>query len=914
MKGEIDNKLIFGKYKVLKKIGRGSFGFVYKGKNIINEENVAIKVEDWRLQGDILESEAYFLYYLKGFGIPEIKSFGVYGKYKILVQTLLGYSIEQEFELRNNKFELKDICMIAIQLIDRLEFIHSKYIIHRDIKTDNILLDEETKKIIYLIDFGLAKKYRSARTGRHIKFAIPRRLTGTARYASTNALRGTEQSRRDDLESLGYVLIYLAKKGYLPWQGLAIEDRLERYKKIYQLKRFTAPEKLCEDISYEFCEYIKYTKNLQFEEKPDYDYLRGLFINILNRLHLQNDLNFSWISLEYNGENKKNEYSRNGSLNKNKRKRSPYSRILKNIQNSKEKEKNLEKIDKNNLLFDIENKVEKRDNNLLVKRQKQKLKLKMNLNDEVKKDINKPKIISNENQIETHSDNLGTQNTQYNLSVNMDDIDNNLNFFELKDKNEYLLTKNKTIKLENNDKEIKNKNNTQVNRPIIFDLNNGSFNNAQILKCLSQKNIKTDFIDIEKICNLNNKRISIKDPILSKNFFENKIISKLNKIKSNNRNKNSKNQNKINNSETLNNNNINTNKINNNISNGNKDKKINNNNYIKYQNYINNHKIFKLNESNPNYSISIDKINKSQDNNRKHYISPIQNLKIKSNKMNNIKKINFKKIILGNRNENSNNNINISKDTMEESIGKINYYKLNNENIMNGIKNKVSNGEYLLKNNFNIQKKLNISNNEIKTHNINSLKIYKSPQIKNKNYMNLFSSKNQDHSGNKKYNLKNGLFNIKNLNNKNLINFTQYNNIINNPFDLNKNKTITLFKKNSLVNKNQLKKIKLNQFENEFSIKKRKIYNSPMTNRTNNQSKKAYIYNNNNAINNSTITPTNNNFNFNIINNRIINAKIQRKLICQNNDNFIPENLNNNINIAISGNKNEYKRIFTFNK
>jgi hypothetical protein len=321
-----------------------------------------------------------------------------------------------------------------------------------------------------------------------------------------------------------------------------------------------------------------------------------------------------------------------------------------------------------------------------------------------------------------------------------------------------------------------------------------------------------------------------------------------------------------------------------------------------------------LNKSNPNCSISIDNKNKSHINNRKHYISPIQNLKMKNYKVNNIKQIKLKAKILENKNNKRNNNINISKATKEDNIGKINYYLLKNENVMNGIKKKVLNEENPLREIFNIQKKLNISNNEIKTHNINSLKIYKSPQIKNKNYMNLFSSKNQDHSGNKKYNLKNGLFNIKNLNNKNLINFTQYNNIINNPFDLNKNKTITLFKKNSLVNKNQLKKIKLNQFENEFSNKKRKIYNSPMTNRTNNQSKKAYIYNNNNAINNSTITPTNNNFNFNIINNRIINAKIQRKLICQNNDNFIPENLNNNINIAISGNKNEYKRIFTFNK
>ena len=904
MKIDNNNNLIFGKYKILKILGKGSFGFVYKGKNIINEENVAIKVEDWKSQGDVLESEAYFLYYLKGFGIPEIKSFGVYGKYKVLVQTLLGNSIEKEFQLRKNKFELKDICMIAIQLIDRLEYIHSKYIIHRDIKTDNIMIDEETKKIIYLIDFGLAKKYRSARTGRHIKFSIPRRLTGTARYASTNALRGTEQSRRDDLESLGYVLVYLAKNGYLPWQGLTIADRLERYKRIYYMKKLLSPEKICEKISYEFCDYLKYTKNLQFEEKPDYDYLRGLFLNILNRNHLQNDLNFSWISFEYKGKNMKKEHSRNSSISK--RKRSPYSRILRNIQNSREREKNLEKIDENNLSHEIENKVKKRDNNLLAKRQKEKLKLQISSNDEEKTDISKSKSSKNENHIETHSDNLGTQITQYNLSVNMDDVDNNLHFFELKDKkimNTLQLTKNKTIKLEKNDNKGNNRNNTQVNRPIIFDINNGSFNNAQILKCFSQKNIKTDFIDIQKKSNLNNISISIKASILPKNYFENNIISQLNKMKSNN--KNSKKNNNINKSETINNNNINNIKIINSISNGNKDKKININNYIKYQNYNNNQAIIKLNKSNPNCSISIDNKNKSHIINRKHYISPIQNLKMKNYKVNNIKQIKLKAKILENKNNKRNNNINISKATKEDNIGKINYYLLKNENVMNGIKKKVLNEENPLREIFNIQKKLNISNNEIKS---NSLKKHKSLQNKNSNYTYLYSPKSQ----NKRNNLNNGLYNIENFNNKNVIDSTKYNNNIKNPFNLNKNKKIILFKKNSMVNENQLKKIRLNQFETEFSNKIRKIESSPMNNRANNQSKIRYIYNNNNVFNNSNIAPTNNNFNFNIINNRIINAKIQRKLIYQNNDNFIPENLNNTFNRTNSGKKNEYKRIFSF--
>ena len=283
MSKEVYSKVIFGKYKLLDILGRGSFGLVFKGKNIINNEKVAIKIEDWKNQGDILESEAYFLYLLKGFGIPEVKSFGIYHKYKILVQTLLGDSLDSIFQNQKNFFPLKDISMIGLQMIDRLEFIHSKSIIHRDIKTENILIDYETKKIIYLIDFGLAKKFRSGRTGRHIKFTIPRTLTGTAKFASRNTIRGTEQSRRDDLESLGYVLIYFAKRGELPWIGLDIDDKLKKYRKIYEIKRKIKTEQLCLGLPQEFCEFMNYVKNLEFEEGPNYDKLRGLMISILEK-------------------------------------------------------------------------------------------------------------------------------------------------------------------------------------------------------------------------------------------------------------------------------------------------------------------------------------------------------------------------------------------------------------------------------------------------------------------------------------------------------------------------------------------------------------------------------------------------------------------------------------------------------
>ena len=155
--------------------------------------------------------------------------------------------------------------------------------------------------LVYLIDFGLAKKFRSSNY-QHIKFANNKKLTGTARYASINALGGSEQSRRDDLEAIGYVLMYFLK-GSLPWQGLNIDKREDRYKKICEKKMNTSSEVLCQGfpsikfiILEEFEEYIKYTRGLGFEQDPDYNYLRNLFKSVMNKFNYINELEFEWLN------------------------------------------------------------------------------------------------------------------------------------------------------------------------------------------------------------------------------------------------------------------------------------------------------------------------------------------------------------------------------------------------------------------------------------------------------------------------------------------------------------------------------------------------------------------------------------------------------------------------------------------
>ena len=277
----LDNRIFFNKYKPEKKIGEGSFGKIYLSHNINTGEKFALKLENKNITPSLLEQEAYILCYLKGEGIPFIKSFGISTEFNVLVMELLGKSLEYLFEKMNKKFSLKTVCMLGIQMITRLQYIHNKHILHRDIKPDNFImgLDNNSWKV-YLIDFGLSKKYRSSKTLKHINFAEHKKLIGTARYASINALAECEQGRRDDMEALGYVLMYFLK-GNLPWQGLKINRRDDRYRKIYEKKKETTAEELCKGFPKEFCEFVKYTRKLEFEEEPDYDYLRNLLKQVM---------------------------------------------------------------------------------------------------------------------------------------------------------------------------------------------------------------------------------------------------------------------------------------------------------------------------------------------------------------------------------------------------------------------------------------------------------------------------------------------------------------------------------------------------------------------------------------------------------------------------------------------------------
>ncbi len=232
-------------------------------------------------------------------GIPNVYWYGVEGDYNVLVIDLLGPSLEDLFTFCSRKFSLKSVLMLADQMLQRVEYVHQRYFIHRDIKPDNFLIGLGKKaNWVYIIDFGLAKRYRDPRTQQHIPYKENKNLTGTARYASVNTHLGIEQSRRDDLEALGYVLMYF-NRGQLPWQGLRALNKKEKYEKIMEKKMSTSLETLCKGFPAEFVNYLNYCRSLRFEDKPDYPYLRRSLKDLFFREGYQYDGIFDWTVLNY---------------------------------------------------------------------------------------------------------------------------------------------------------------------------------------------------------------------------------------------------------------------------------------------------------------------------------------------------------------------------------------------------------------------------------------------------------------------------------------------------------------------------------------------------------------------------------------------------------------------------------------
>ncbi|MCL7031261.1 hypothetical protein MKW94_006542 [Papaver nudicaule] len=287
-------------FKVGHKIGSGSFGEVRKGTDVQTNEEVAIKLENGKAkQPQLLYESAIYRVLQGGTGIPSMRWFGVDGGYNVLVMDLLGHSLEHLFNCCGRKFSLKTVLMLAEQMINRVEYMHSKSYLHRDIKPDNFLMGlGGHANQVYMIDFGLAKKYKDSKTHKHFPYSENKNLIGSPRYASLNTHLGIEQSRRDDLESLGYTLMYFLR-GSLPWQGLRAVTKKQKYQKIRERMLSTSVEDLCQGYPLEFAAYFYRCRSLRFDAQPDYTCLRRNFRELYVRQGFQFDFVFDWTKLEY---------------------------------------------------------------------------------------------------------------------------------------------------------------------------------------------------------------------------------------------------------------------------------------------------------------------------------------------------------------------------------------------------------------------------------------------------------------------------------------------------------------------------------------------------------------------------------------------------------------------------------------
>jgi len=317
--------IINSKYVFEKKIGKGSFGCIYQGLNIITQEKVAIKYEATSCTQPTLLWESKILNHLAGIpGVVKLRYFGIEANKNIIVMDLFSHTLAEEaaklkkelkISIKNGnkienslyceidssnsgndtsdessasetdneyyKYYINSILRYMITIVEIIEKIHEKSVIHRDIKPENFMIaqsqtqDDEPTKKLHIIDFGLSRIYM--KDGAHIPNKQNSSIVGTIRYISTHIHEGHVYSRRDDIISILYVIIYLIK-GRLPWCGLKTDQHDKRTKAeiIYEVKKTTPISQLCSGLPNIFERMLTYAYKVEFDEKPDYIYLKRL--------------------------------------------------------------------------------------------------------------------------------------------------------------------------------------------------------------------------------------------------------------------------------------------------------------------------------------------------------------------------------------------------------------------------------------------------------------------------------------------------------------------------------------------------------------------------------------------------------------------------------------------------------------
>ena len=373
---EINNK-----YTILLdyKLGSGAFGQIYKCLNKENNKLYAAKIEPYDTNNPQLQKENKFLNELKGnFGFPITYDYINKSTDKILILDLLGPNLgDIMYNLPNKKFSIKTTLMITNQILQRIKDLHNKNIIHRDIKPENFVIGKSPKeRIIYMIDFGLSKHYINEKNNIHIPFKNERNVIGTLRYISINCHMRNEVSRRDDLESFFYVIVYFFT-GSLPWIGIRCKNKEEKFKRVFEKKKEFVPEKICFELPEEFKMFICYVLDLDFMDTPNYSYLNDLINKLFTRFgYFKDDINFDWYNKEFlqklydkclncnnnSSDNIKN--NNNINININNIKDNNNNNKNKNNDNNNNKNKNNDNKNKNNK--NIKNVKNEKNNNKFV--------------------------------------------------------------------------------------------------------------------------------------------------------------------------------------------------------------------------------------------------------------------------------------------------------------------------------------------------------------------------------------------------------------------------------------------------------------------------------------------------------------------------------------------------------------------
>ena len=523
-------------FVLLNKIGHGAFGEIYLSFSLRDSIQVAVKKEMKKNLKTIqlrIESKIYQTLLnipnqdFSGkiginqdtvIGFPKFYGIGELLDCYYLILEFLGPNLIDLFRFCGTKrFTISTVCLIALQILNRIEYLHKHHYIHRDIKPENFVIGiEEKSNVIHCIDFGLSKRYKNPKNHQHIPYREGRALTGTARYVSINTHLGIEQSRRDDLESIGYVLVFFLK-GSLPWQGLKAENN-NKYVRIMEKKLQIPTEILCFGLPCEIVMYLNYCKNLKFEDRPDYDYLRGLFIKLLGQCSILYGIKDEFLNFDWTFENPDVIWKKYSEINK--------IETNNNFNNSHSEIKDKNEENKKNLQLTKINEAEPNIESSFIKNNK-----KSDLNQEENSNENNPNVI-NSSRIEEEENEKDNNENKEEESESSDTIKFDFQGNEI-------LKLNLTNEEKNNILNYRNPEDIDdIIKKIVFGNKYYSNKNISVMNLECEENEKTNENENEEFSRKKNQLNTHK---ISNNFKKQIVDNLVSSFNNNNNNNNNKN-------------------------------------------------------------------------------------------------------------------------------------------------------------------------------------------------------------------------------------------------------------------------------------------------------------------------------------------------------------------------------------